>query len=327
MVAGHEDGMVGTAVGLESVQAQAEQLAAEIYAYIDHEVLHDLNWPIFVDLLRDDREKWSKPPGVYTNIFPALSCEAAGGDPLRAVPLAAAWLLNVLAGRIFDDWQDGEGDQQPWMKGGAAEATSIGLFALGAANSALSHLQVERETLSDIVRAFGNILALSAKAQRSGLDVHSLTVEKYFAHIAGKTGVVFATAAWAGARIAESDETVVGTLYAFGMNLGMAIQIVDDCEDLASDLRRQHLTLPVAFGLNQTEHSRHSSLVSLLNSRSHESWVDDVTVELEEMDAIEWSMRVASVYQARALTALEALPQESAIPLNVLVSGSYGPIR
>lgn len=319
--------MLGTATKRETVQVQAERLAAEVSRFIEAEVLADLDWVVFADLLKECEEKWSKPPAVYTNVFPALACDAAGGEPLRAVPLAAAWMLKTLAGRIFDDWQDGEGDQQPWMKGGAAEAMSIGLFALGAANSALSRLEVERQTLSDIVLAFGNILALSAKAQRSRLDVHGLTVEQYFGHIAGKTGVVFATAAWAGARIAESDETVVGALYDFGMNLGMAIQITDDCEDLPLDLRRQHLTLPVAFGLSQTEHSRHSSLVSLLSSRSDENWVEDVMVELVEMDAIEWSMRVASVYQARALTVLEALPQESAMPLSVLVSGKHEPIR
>lgn len=313
---------------LKTAHLQAGRLSAETYRFVENQVLPGLDWPTFTKLFRDSREKWSKPPFVYTDVFPALACQGAGGDPLRAIPLAAAWLLNILAGRIFDDRQDGEGEQQPWMQAGTAEAASIGLFALGAANAALSHLQVERQTLSDIFCAFGNILALSAKTQTARLDLQSVTVERYFAHIAAKTGVVFATAAWAGARTAESGaaDSAIDALYDFGMNLGMAIQIADDCADLkASDLRRRHFTLPVVYVLSQHNHPRCPSLVSLLKNGTDERWVEDVTDLLVEMGAIEWSVRVASVYRAKALAALEPLPQENVAALITYATGDHDP--
>ena len=309
---------------LKSARLEADRLSAETYAFIEKQVMPDLSWPTFGELLRRSRDQWSKPPILYTDVFPALACQAAGGDPLRAVPLAAAWLLNILAGRIFDDWQDGDGPQQRWMRNGAADAVPMGLFSLGAANAALSRLQVEQQTLADIFRAFGNILALSAKAQTAKLDLQNITVERYFAHIAAKTGVVFATAAWAGARTAESDalSSAVDALYDFGMNLGMAIQIADDCEDIGtSDLDQQHFTLPLVFALSQENHPQHPRLVSLLENGSHPKWVEDVINVLEDMGAIEWSLRVASVYRAKALTALEPLPQAN---VSILVAYAVG---
>lgn len=318
--------MLQSGGGLKALKTLAGQLVSEVYEFIENEILPDLDWPIFDNVLRYSREQWAKPPFVYTDVFPALASQAAGGDPFRAVPLAAAWLLNTLAGRIFDDWQDSEGAQQPWMNGGAVGPVPIGIFALGAANSALSHLQVNHQTQSEIFRAFGNILALSARAQSAELDLHNLSVERYFAHIVGKTGIVFATAAWAGALAAESRavHSTVAALYDFGLNLGMAIQIADDCADLAStDLRRHHLTLPVIYALSQKEHARHPSLFTLLNNRSHESWIADVVNILTEMGALEWSMRIGTVYRARALAALEALPSENRTPLSMLVVGEY----
>ena len=309
---------------------QASRLSAETYTFIEEQLLPSLDWPTFSDLLKESREKWSKTPFVNTDIFPALACQAAGGDPLRAVPLAAAWLLNILAGRIFDDQQDNEGGEQPWMRGGAAAATSFGLFALGAANAALSQLEVERQTLADIFRAFGNILALSAKAQTAKLDLNGLTVERYFAHIVAKTGIVFATAAWAGAQVAEpgASDATIDALYNFGMNLGMAIQIADDCEDLGtSDLCRRHFTLPVAFALSQQNHPRHPSLVALLENGSRENWVEDVISLLTAMGAIDWSLRVATIYRTRALAALEPLPQGNPAALIAYATGGPDPME
>src|SRR5699024_3879385 len=147
-----------------------------------------------------------------------------------------------------------------------------------------------------------------AKTQTAKLDLQSVTVERYFAHIAAKTGVVFATAAWAGALTAESDATdsAIDALYDFGMNLGMAIEIADDCADLeTSDLRRRHFTLPVIHALSQENHPRRPSLVSLLGNATDRRWVEDVTDLLTELGAIDGSMRVASVYRANAIGAHE----------------------
>lgn len=310
----------------KGAELQVEQLWEETYGFIEKQILPGLEWAAFRDLLKHIKERRKEPSFISTDVFPALACQAAGGDPRQAVPLSAAWLLNILAGRIFDDQQDEEGDQQAWMRARAIDSTSVGLFALGAANAALSHLQVGRDTLSEIICAFGNIVALSARAQTDRLDLKGLTLERYLANIAAKTGIVFATAAWSGARTAEEDasEFAMRALHDFGMNLGMAIQIADDCVDLReTDLSRQHFTLPVVFALNQVDHPQHPRLVSLLEKRTGQHWEEDIVALLEETGALEWAMNVASLYRAKALAALETLPREDVKALIAYATGEY----
>jgi geranylgeranyl diphosphate synthase type I len=294
---------------------QVEQLWEETYGFIEKQILPGLEWPAFQDLLKHVKERRKEPWFISTDVFPALACQAAGGDPRQAVPLSAAWLLNILAGRIFDDQQDGEGEQQAWLTARAIDSTSVGLFALGAANAALSYLHVERDSLSDIICAFGNIVSLSARAQIDKLDLKGLTLERYLANIAAKTGIVFATGAWTGARTAKNgaSELALQALHDYGMNLGMAIQIADDCADLQEgDLSRQHFTLPVVYALNQIDHPRHPQLISLLEKGAG-----------QEMGALEWAVNVASLYRAKALAALEPLPRENVKELTAYATGEY----
>ena len=84
----------------------------------------------------------------------------------------------------------------------------------------------------------------------------NLTRREYFRMIEMKTGSLFATATELGARIAGADEQTQENLRNFGMKVGIAYQIYDDCLDLVgkeelagktlrTDLAKGKLTLPV----------------------------------------------------------------------------------
>ena len=84
----------------------------------------------------------------------------------------------------------------------------------------------------------------------------NLTRGEYFRMIEMKTGSLFATATELGARIAGADEQTQANLRNFGMKVGIAYQIYDDCLDLVgkeelagktlrTDLAKGKLTLPV----------------------------------------------------------------------------------
>jgi len=84
----------------------------------------------------------------------------------------------------------------------------------------------------------------------------NLSVPDYFRILEMKTGALFAVATQLGGRLNGASEQVEDGLHAFGMRLGTAYQIYDDCLDLAgdegqvgktlgSDLRRGKLTLPI----------------------------------------------------------------------------------
>ncbi|MEI6871888.1 MAG: polyprenyl synthetase family protein [Verrucomicrobiota bacterium] len=84
----------------------------------------------------------------------------------------------------------------------------------------------------------------------------NLTVPDYFRILEMKTGALFAVAMQLGGLLNGASPEVEAGMQAFGMRLGTAYQIYDDCLDLAgdegavgktlgSDLRRGKLTLPI----------------------------------------------------------------------------------
>jgi len=112
---------------------------------------------------------------------------------------------------------------------------------------------------SEISRA----ISLAAREVCSGeiiqtqrrFDMH-LAIEDYRRIVEMKTGSLFAAAAELGAMINEAEPATVRSLKSFGMKIGAAYQIYDDCLDIAgneavigktlgTDLRKGKLTLPV----------------------------------------------------------------------------------
>ena len=87
-----------------------------------------------------------------------------------------------------------------------------------------------------------------------------LQVEDYLRIVEKKTGSLFAAAAELAAFISEADSNVIKTFKNFGIQIGTAYQIYDDCLDLAgseratgktlgTDLRKGKFTLPVLIFL------------------------------------------------------------------------------
>jgi len=88
----------------------------------------------------------------------------------------------------------------------------------------------------------------------------NLTVEDYFQIVEMKTGSLFSAAAELAAVISEAEPNVIETFKNFGVQVGTAYQIYDDCVDLAgnesvtgktlgTDLRKGKFTLPVLIFL------------------------------------------------------------------------------
>ncbi len=102
-----------------------------------------------------------------------------------------------------------------------------------------------------------------------------LSVADYYRIIEMKTAALFAAAAELGAFINEASPEVICAMRTFGLRLGTAYQIYDDCLDIAgseatagktlgSDLRKGKLTLPVLYLLQnatQAEHHRLSEAI------------------------------------------------------------------
>ncbi len=102
-----------------------------------------------------------------------------------------------------------------------------------------------------------------------------LTREDYFKIIEMKTAVLFAVATELGARLAGASKEMQENLHRFGLLLGTAYQIYDDCLDLVgkeeivgktlrTDLAKGKLTLPILNLLGDATETQRSKLNKLL---------------------------------------------------------------
>jgi geranylgeranyl pyrophosphate synthase len=122
-------------------------------------------------------------------------------------------------------------------------------------------------------------------AQVCARDSISLMKKQYLSIIEKKTASLFAASCKVGAIMSNRKEFVQKTLGEFGLNFGIAFQIVDDCIDLigeASDLGKPpgadfkmgELTLPILNLLSQADDK--DELISLINQRDNQTAFSEV---------------------------------------------------
>lgn len=290
-------------------QLYRHQLVDDTHQFVRDVVLHPFAWPAFEHVAERQWANVAADGGAAIDIFPLAACLAAGGTALQAMPAAASWSLYLLAGRIFDDLADEEGNDRGLFTGAdAPTALSSCLFAVSAATSALSHLD-DPAAYSDITTTFSHSMALAVKSENTQPPLSSVSVEAYFETIAAKTGVVFATAAWAGGRAVTDDTHILKALHAYGLHVGMMTQILDDCVDLKIDLMNQVWTLPLIYGLSQTAHPRYEQLNELISQPyATEVWADAVAGTLTQMDALSWCYQLGETHRQYAVHAIDSLP-------------------
>ncbi len=115
----------------------------------------------------------------------------------------------------------------------------------------------------------------------------TLTKEDYFRVIEMKTGALFAAATGLSAAVSGLSEGAEKSLSAYGMKLGTAYQIYDDCLDLVgaedvvgktlgTDLGRGKLTLPILNLLESLNDTRREAIYRQMQSRE--------SIELGELE-------------------------------------------
>ena len=103
----------------------------------------------------------------------------------------------------------------------------------------------------------------------------NLKVSEYYKIIEMKTAALFAVATELGARLSGASEEIQKNLYDFGLKLGTAYQIYDDCLDLVgdekvvgktlgTDLEKGKLTLPLLNLIREATEAQKAKLNKLL---------------------------------------------------------------
>ena len=108
-----------------------------------------------------------------------------------------------------------------------------------------------------------------------------LTIKSYYEKISHKTACLIAACCKGGAIVSQASDQEIELLHRYGMNLGIAFQIIDDVLDYTedqetigkpagNDLRQGMVTLPLIYALQERPQNGHyQEIRNLLNGTTH----------------------------------------------------------
>ena len=146
----------------------------------------------------------------------------------------------------------------------------------------------------------------------------SITIEEYFDSIRAKTALLFAASTTIGALISKSDSNIQKGLYAYGLHLGNAFQLIDDALDYCSeakiigknigdDLANGKATLPLLHALKQGTPAQQERIKQSLEQGSLDK-LDEILETLRQTESIEYTHNLAKEEINSAIDALNDLP-------------------
>ena len=151
-----------------------------------------------------------------------------------------------------------------------------------------------------------------------------LTETEHFEIVQSKTAYLFAGCARIGGMLGPITRDQQEALWQYGLNIGMAYQIVDDLLDftgeevalgkpVGGDLREGKLTLPVIHMRDRGGPRAAALLRKVVESRevSLDEW-HEIKAMLTQTRSIEYASRVASDYVERAKKTLYSFPSSDA---------------
>jgi octaprenyl-diphosphate synthase len=163
----------------------------------------------------------------------------------------------------------------------------------------------------------------------------NMTRKEYFGIIASKTAALMSAACSCGGIVAGASQADIQSLRDFGLNMGVAFQIVDDIFDysstvertgksIGSDLREGKITLPLIYTLSYLEKQEKERLEDLFkNGKASERDYRRITELVRNNGAIRRCRKDAQEYANLAEQCLGLFPnsseKESLLKLNQFV--------
>lgn len=264
------------------------------------------------------------------------TAEAISGDFKRALPAAAIVELIHNYSLIYDDIID-RGDLRrgkPTTRKafGDYAAILIGIWYREAIEEAVLDtprpLEFARE-VAKVIKAIDEGERLDILFEMAGRDDpyfisarwKNVSLDDYIRMVSLKTGVLIAASAKFGAMSATEDKSLWDSAWNFGMNAGIAFQIVDDVLDIFGDPAKfgkeigkdikEHKrgNIAVLLGLQELDEGSRSELLGILSKPSVTDADARRGVELlARTNAKERALQLADRYRERALRELARLP-------------------
>lgn len=249
-----------------------------------------------------------------------LSYLASGGKEVgEAVKIAAAFEMIHSATLIHDDINDRSemrrGRLSAYKKFGLQQALVSGdflfvkAFAIGGFfNEEIVSLVAEACTAI----AESEIVQFEKEGEVASLDV-------YLGIIEGKTAKPIMAGARIGAYLANANPDRIHALGEYGLNIGMAFQIVDDILDIVGtesslgkprmvDFFEGKATLPLIYAMEDPLVGPRLSQIFRRKAKAEKD-IEEASALIARTDAVERSKQKAKEYAEKALATLDGLPR------------------
>jgi octaprenyl-diphosphate synthase len=219
-----------------------------------------------------------------------LSGAATGGINASHFDLAVVLELIHAATLVHDDIMDGAEIRrnQPTANAKWGNAISVLLGdCLFAHALKLSTNFPNGEISRAIATAAADVCSGEITQTQRRFDLN-LTIPEYYRIIEMKTAALFAAAGELGAFINEASPEVISGMKAFGLKLGTAYQVYDDCLDIAgeekavgktlgTDLQKGKLTLPLLYLLQNASPQEHRVIAEIILTGTEQDRLSLVT--------------------------------------------------
>lgn len=164
-----------------------------------------------------------------------------------------------------------------------------------------------------------NVLCEGELAQLQQRYNKKMSESEYFNIIEKKTASLCASSCRLGAHFANANKNITESFTKFGLKLGLAFQIIDDCLDiigsedevgktLNTDVKKGKLTLPFIRLVDSLPENRKNDTYELIYKSQNEQSNGDVLELLTEHDAFEYSYNVAKNLVDEALDEISFVP-------------------
>ncbi len=183
-------------------------------------------------------------------------------------------------------------------------------------------LMVETGNLAvlDILSNASAVIAEGEVMQLGSANNLSVSEEHYMKVVSAKTAALFSAAAEGGAVLTAEGNPFVAAMRAYGENLGIAFQLVDDALDysgrqalmgksVGDDFREAKMTLPIILSVARADETQRAFWQRVIETGNQtEADLHHAITLVEQTGSIQETMRRARAYADAAKTALAELP-------------------
>lgn len=268
--------------------------------------------------LMESPGKRMRPALVFLSQRVACGAETSISDHQELVEAAAAMELIHIASLIHDDVLDEASlrHNKPTVNNRYGDDISI---VLGDYVYSMAFQLIGRKGRGEVFSCVSEAIHAMCEGelihvcQRRNLD---LSERNYIVIAEKKTGSLFAASCLTGAIIGNHSKPVQTAMKEFGLNLGVAFQIVDDCRDVVSeaaelgkepgqDVLAGDITLPLLALSDSVGQAEREEIKKMFGSAGGRGSLERLKTMLVESDALSKTQQIVVSYASGAKKRLD----------------------